>query len=58
MQTEQLLCWSGMIDTEHTTSGSNEKGRRQKNIQEGEAIETARPRNFINKLSSVLSMAG
>jgi len=21
MQTEQLLCWSGMTDTEHTTSG-------------------------------------
>jgi len=26
MQTEQLLCWSGMADTEHsTTSSSNEK---------------------------------
>jgi len=25
MQTEQLLCWSGMTDT-HTTSGSNEEG--------------------------------
>jgi len=25
MQTEQLLCWSGMTDTEHsTTSSSNE----------------------------------
>jgi len=25
MQTEQLLCWSGMTDTEHSaTSGSNE----------------------------------
>jgi len=24
MQTEQLLCWSGMTDTEHTTSGSME----------------------------------
>jgi len=25
MQTEQLLCWSGMIDTEHSaTSASNE----------------------------------
>jgi len=24
MQTEQLLCWSDMTDTEHTTSGSNE----------------------------------
>jgi len=24
MQTEQLLCWSGMTDTEPTTSGSNE----------------------------------
>jgi len=23
MQTEQLLCWSGMTDTEHTTSDSN-----------------------------------
>jgi len=27
-QTEQLLCWSGMTDTEHsTTSGSNEEDR-------------------------------
>jgi len=26
MQTEQLLCWSGMTDTENsTTSGSNEE---------------------------------
>jgi len=25
MQTEQLLCWSGMTDTERTTSGSNEE---------------------------------
>jgi len=26
MQTEQLLCWSGMTGTEHSaTSGSNEK---------------------------------
>jgi len=25
MQTEQLLCWSGMTDTEDTTSGSNEE---------------------------------
>jgi len=25
MQTEQLLCWSGMTGTEHITSGSNEK---------------------------------
>jgi len=25
MQTEQLLCWSGMADTEHKTSGSNEE---------------------------------
>jgi len=26
MQTEQLFCWSGVIDTEHSTiSGSNEK---------------------------------
>jgi len=24
MQTEQLLYWSGMIDTEHTTSSKNE----------------------------------
>jgi len=28
MQTEQLLCWSGMTDTEHgTTSGSNEEDK-------------------------------
>jgi len=25
MQTEQLLCCSGMTDTEHSTSGSNEE---------------------------------
>jgi len=25
MQTEQLFCWSGMTDTEHTTSGSNKE---------------------------------
>jgi len=24
MQTEQLLCWSGMTDTEYATSGSSE----------------------------------
>jgi len=24
MQTEQLLCWSGITDTEHTTSDLNE----------------------------------
>jgi len=24
MQTEQFMCLSGMTDTEHTTSGSNE----------------------------------
>jgi len=23
MQAEQLLCWSGMTETEHATSGSN-----------------------------------
>jgi len=29
MQIEQLLCWSGMTDTEHSaTSGSNEKDKR------------------------------
>jgi len=27
MQTEQLLCWCGMTDTEHTTSGSNEAAK-------------------------------
>jgi len=25
MQTEHLLCWSGMTNTEHKTSGSNEE---------------------------------
>jgi len=25
MQTEQLLCWIGMRETEHITSGSNEE---------------------------------
>jgi len=27
MQTEQLLCWSGITDTEHSTSSSNEEER-------------------------------
>jgi len=27
MQTEQLLCWNGMTDTEHTTSGSIKRRR-------------------------------
>jgi len=28
MKTQQLLCWSGMTDTEHSkTSGSNEEDR-------------------------------
>jgi len=27
MQTEQLLFWSGVTDTEHTTSGSNEEDK-------------------------------
>jgi len=25
MQTEQLLCWSGITDTNHSTSSSNEE---------------------------------
>jgi len=25
MQTEQLLCWTGMTNTQHTTSGSSEE---------------------------------
>jgi len=25
MQTQQLLCWSGMTDTEHNKFGSNEE---------------------------------
>jgi len=25
MQAKQLFCWSGIIGTEHTTSGSNEE---------------------------------
>jgi len=25
MQTEQLFCWSGVTDTEHTTASSNEE---------------------------------
>jgi len=29
MQTGQLLCWSGMTDTEHKTSSSNEKEARK-----------------------------
>jgi len=32
MQTEQLLCWSGMTDTEHTTSGSNEEEQTKTSI--------------------------
>jgi len=27
MQTEQLLCWSGMTDTEHTAPGSREEAK-------------------------------
>jgi len=29
LQTEQLLCWSGMTDTEHSTSGSNEEAKHE-----------------------------
>jgi len=31
MQTEQLLCWSGM--TEHSTSSSNEEDRQERRIK-------------------------
>jgi len=35
MQTEQLLCWSGMTDTEHgTTSGSNEEEEEEEEEEE------------------------
>jgi len=34
MQAEELLCWSGMTDTEHTTSGSYEDDQRIINIEE------------------------
>jgi len=34
MQTEQLLCWSGMTDVKHsTTSGSNEEAGLEKNFK-------------------------
>jgi len=33
MQTEQLLCWSDMTDTEHSTSGSNEVVVTSKSVQ-------------------------
>jgi len=29
MQTEQLLCWSGMTDTEHSTTSSSNKEEEQ-----------------------------
>jgi len=29
MQTEQLLCWNGMTDTEHCTAGSNEVSKKE-----------------------------
>jgi len=29
MQTEQLLCWSGLTDTEHSTSSSSKEEDRQ-----------------------------
>jgi len=33
MQTEQLLCWSGKTDTEHSsTSSSNEEERNEKSV--------------------------
>jgi len=33
MQTEQLLCWSGMTDTEHnTTSRSNKEAIHKENL--------------------------
>jgi len=32
--TEQLLCWSGMTDTEHTTTGSNEEDQRDFQLQQ------------------------
>jgi len=35
MQIEQLLCWSGMTDTEHKTSGSNEKEERAIKLERG-----------------------
>jgi len=56
MQTEQLLCWSGMTDTEHTTtSGSNEEevevseiGRHHARAQN--AIASA---NFLESISQL-----
>jgi len=33
-QTEQFLCWSGMTDTEHTTSGSNEEAAALKRYEQ------------------------
>jgi len=30
--TEQRLCWSGMTDTEHTTSGSNAEDHDYKHV--------------------------
>jgi len=36
VQTEQLLCWSGMIDTEHiTTSGSNKEDSKIEKVTQG-----------------------
>jgi len=35
MQTEQLLCWSGMTDPEHSTSGLNKEESELVNISDG-----------------------
>jgi len=33
MQTEQLLCLSGMTDIDHTTSGSNEEDVNKNDVE-------------------------
>jgi len=33
VQTEQLLCWNGMTDTEQTSSGSNREELTAKNVE-------------------------
>jgi len=33
MQTEQLLCWSGMTDTEHSTTSTSNEEEKNFNLQ-------------------------
>jgi len=40
MQAEQFLCWSGMIDTEHSTTSSSNEEDREKSQNEGKHLSS------------------